>query len=144
MCFTGSDSPKTDENPIPNLIQFLLTLPDLRHVEIGIRVKLFHNATERAQWGEHHYYDLHSLTAIRTLNSVTFNFDCVGGTIWKLQKDYKRKRQQKAAPLQRRVHSVIEDGWGLKSWMKEGFQSKGLDVAIHCVCHKTEPYNKVI
>jgi hypothetical protein len=107
FCFSRSDSSTARMEVIPEVSRFLLSLAGLRHIEISMTTKSFSDPAERAKRSDFHEHDFQSLTTTRTLETVTFSFDCEGGGTWKSYRDY---RDDDAGPIQRRVHHIIEGG----------------------------------
>ncbi|KAF2036197.1 hypothetical protein EK21DRAFT_83901 [Setomelanomma holmii] len=135
---TGSDAPRAPFATIPKAMRFLLGLPGLRHIDIGIHVKLPADAVDKLQRGEKHYYDLHSLTAITTLRSVTLHLD--NRLLARIWRNILKKKDRERGPTVIRRKEVLEDAWGLRSWLADGFRQKGLNVDVKCVWVPHEVY----
>jgi hypothetical protein len=139
--FTGSD-PFLDD--APNTLQYLLSLPCLQHIEIALPIKRCPDDEDRAQWGQQHYYDLNCLTTMLTLKTVTINLNLNRAIRWKL---YKRCLKELEKGCLKRFDQItketLEDAYGLRSWLEEGFRKNGLDVEVRCICHKADPYSEV-
>jgi hypothetical protein len=144
IIFTDDDFSRDPFFEELNISQFLLALPCLQHVELGLSVKRFPDAEDRAQWGMKHYYNLESLKNIGTLKSVTINMVLNGAIRWKLYKTCVARMEKGCLRrLDRITKSALEDAYGLRSWLKEGFQHRGLEVDVRCICHNLDPYREV-
>ncbi|KAH7090738.1 hypothetical protein FB567DRAFT_590118 [Paraphoma chrysanthemicola] len=131
MFITGSHAPRATHAAIPKAIRFLLSLSGLQHLEIGIHVKFHTDEVDRAQRRDKHYYDLYSLTAITTLKSLTLI--CDSRIIARMWRDVCKISEEDRRPSQVKRKEVLDDAWGLRSWMQEAFEEKGLDVEVKCI-----------
>jgi len=110
----------------------------MRHVEIGIPLKL---VVDQPNWQARHYYDLHSLTAVTSLKSVTLYLDTAGSQGGSMYRWMMRRRKEGKIQLHsERVIAVFEEGWGLRTWLEEGFRLRGLTVDVRCVLQNMERY----
>jgi hypothetical protein len=79
-----------------------------------------------------------------TLKTVTINLNLNGAIRWKLYETcLERLEKGRLGRLDQIIKETLEDAFGLRSWLEEGFRKNGLDVEVYCRCHKVDPYSEV-
>lgn len=143
IIFSGSDPSTETLSDAERTLQYLHALPCLQHIEIGLPIKHSPNAGDRAQWREKRYYNLECLTNMVTLKSVIINMSLNGAIRRKLYKScLKREEEGCLRCSDHIIKAALDDAYGLRSWLQEGFRQKGMDVDVRCKCHDVNPYRE--
>jgi hypothetical protein len=140
--FTGNVSCRDPVSDELSPSQFLLALLCLQHVEMPLPVKRVSADENPARWSWRHDYDLESLKGLGKLKSLTINL-ILDVQRRRLYKDcLKRMENGSLRRMDHILKSALEDAYGLRSWLEEDFQQKGLIVDVRCICHNLDPYRE--
>ncbi|KAH3961386.1 hypothetical protein HBI56_200100 [Parastagonospora nodorum] len=145
---TGSDTESNDAKDRSKSLEFFLSLPCLRHVEIALPTNpgRVPSDADKARRREKRYYDLDCLCAISSLKTVTINKQWKGAIRWswfrRCETAFKMGNVGNLGEPVRLAFEMLQDAHGLKSWLAEGFVDKGLNVEVVCICHREMPYGE--
>lgn len=148
MYITGSDAGLDGAKTISKSLEFFLSLPCLRHVEITLPTnpRWVSSDVDKARGREKRYYDLDCLYSILALKTVTINRHWKGAAGWRWFKRYiaaldKGTTSSLGEPA-RLAFETLQDAHGLRSWLAEEFPDKGSNVEVVSICHRKEPYSE--